>query len=240
MGSLSLRPQNVNLNHLRVGFQKYTLLQQEESIKVYEENIPHCSNLKCNKILPFGKRNAKFCNNSCAATHNNHTRSPDVKTGPEKTTWPFTRVTFKKCALCQKIFLFKKDRVKWCSDDCKQQSTTTRRLYRNVCSFNVNQIDHSELFDSDLIAEYGWYCPASSNIRNQNISGLSWDHLYRIEQGFKNNIDYKLLKHPANAELVPWPVNRGRKTSQITLDELKERIKRWDSGDRNLPRFFKR
>jgi hypothetical protein len=46
------------------------------------------------------------------------------------------------------------------------------------------------------------------------------------------------MNHPANAELVPWIVNKNRKVSQITLIELHERIKMWEAGNRMLPRFL--
>jgi len=61
------------------------------------------------------------------------------------------------------------------------------------------------------------------------MTGVSRDHLYSVYDGFSNKIDPKILKHPANCRLMIHSENsRKHKTSSITLNELKERIKIWD------------
>ena len=66
-----------------------------------------------------------------------------------------------------------------------------------------------------------------SNKPNPNLQGVCWDHLYRIEDGFSNGVSVEIMRHPANAEMVTWPENKARIISQITLEELLDRIKNW-------------
>ena len=94
-----------------------------------------------------------------------------------------------------------------------------------------------ELFDQKLIQEFGMYQP--SNSKFPNLNGLVFDHLYRVYDGFLNNIDPLIIKHPANAELIPQPLNKERMPkSTITIEELYERIRLWDSGNRNLKKYY--
>lgn len=81
-------------------------------------------------------------------------------------------------------------------------------------------------FDFSIIEKYGWYSP--SNKRN-NLGGVSRDHIYSVMEGFKNNIDSKILSHPANCQLMIHNdnISKGNKSS-ITLEELLEKIKEWD------------
>lgn len=49
------------------------------------------------------------------------------------------------------------------------------------------------------------------------------------------------MSHPANAELVPHRENLRRyheQRSMITLEELYERIERWENGDRDLEYWY--
>lgn len=53
--------------------------------------------------------------------------------------------------------------------------------------------------------------------------------MYSVKEGFKNNIDVKYLKHPANCQLLEHNLNSSKHSkSIITLDELKERIELWN------------
>ena len=61
------------------------------------------------------------------------------------------------------------------------------------------------------------------------LTGCSRDHLYSVSDGYKNKIDPKIISHPANCEIIPHRKNQNKhKTSSITLDELKERIKKFN------------
>jgi len=54
-----------------------------------------------------------------------------------------------------------------------------------------------------------------------------------VKDGFINNIDPKLLSHPANCRLMihngPNGNNQKNDVSDITLGELFERINNWDN-----------
>lgn len=71
--------------------------------------------------------------------------------------------------------------------------------------------------------------------------GVTWDHLYSIHLGFINDVPPKIMRHPANAELVPFAeiLKRYRQNkATITLDKLFHRIKLWDKGERNLTKYY--
>lgn len=95
-------------------------------------------------------------------------------------------------------------------------------MYRSLCTFNLSPVTHSHLYDFDLISTNGWYTP--SNKGKYNPNGVTWDHLYRIEDGFANNVPPSIMSHPANAEMLTWIDNKNRKTSQITYEQLLQHI----------------
>ena len=68
-----------------------------------------------------------------------------------------------------------------------------------------------------------------NNIKKNNLNGVSKDHIYSVHDGFKNNVDYEIIKHPANCQLMKHIDNNKKKCqSLITLNELLERIKKWN------------
>ena len=53
--------------------------------------------------------------------------------------------------------------------------------------------------------------------------------MYSIRDGFDNNIDPKLISHPANCKLIQQRKNSSKyKKSSITIDRLKNRIDEWN------------
>lgn len=100
------------------------------------------------------------------------------------------------------------------------------RLYRSKCTFNFSIRDYPEEFDIKLIEQYGFYKPSN---RGNNLNGISRDHMYSINEGYKNGIDPKILAHPANCKLMRHNDNISKgKNSTITLEELLKRIEEWD------------
>jgi len=100
------------------------------------------------------------------------------------------------------------------------------KRYRQLCEFDFNLKKYSDKFNFELIKKHGWY--KAKNCGN-NSNGINRDHMYSIKDGFLNNVNPIIIKHPANCELLLHQDNlkkHGR--SSITLNELLERIKHWD------------
>lgn len=228
MSKLSKRPQNLDFG-LRAGI--LSTERKSSRIDEYYRNPKLCK--QCDEIIPYEKRYNQFCNHSCSAKYNNK-YFPRNNPGPAKTVFPFCKISFEICETCNKPFRKKAGNSRYCSPICIKYSSA--KAYRNACKFKLNKKDHPELFDGKLIEQHGWYMP--SNMPNTNLTGVCWDHLYRIEEAYKNNIDPAIVAHPANAELIPWRVNYYRKQSMISLEELYERIKQWGSGNRDLKYFY--
>jgi len=79
----------------------------------------------------------------------------------------------------------------------------------------------------DLLKTHGWY---SATNRGNNAGGVSRDHMISIRYGFDNNIPQEILSHPANCELLLQRKNVSKYYKcSITLDELIEKISKWES-----------
>ena len=231
MYNLSNRPQNKNFGD-RAG-RAAGIAKHEQHKNKYYLSPKYCKH--CNTIILYEKKTNNFCNKSCAASYNN--LNVPRRTGPPPKHKPkFSRVLFKLCLTCNTAFRVVGGRRTYCSKNCNPLSKDATH-YRIMCKFVLNKNDHPTLYDSNLINTYGWY-NSTNRPGLTNLTGVSWDHLYRISDGFENSIPPEIMSHPANAELVPWKINTGRKQSQISLSTLYDRIKLWDSGQHNLPRYL--
>lgn len=153
----------------------------------------------------------------------------------------------RKCKWCGNDFETTNKRdAKCCSHSCasryREFKTFEKRLnaattdaekikiqfqkYRIDASFRFSLKDFPDEFDFSLIELYGWY---KAKNHGNNLNGISRDHMYSIKDGFLNNVDPKLLAHPANCRLVKQSENASKRDrSCITLEQLLERIKQWD------------
>lgn len=118
----------------------------------------------------------------------------------------------------------------------KQASTVTGRrrttneerlhkiIYREQCEFNLaGCIERIPGFD--LLKQSGMYS------RGKNLDGVVRDHRISIDYGYKNNIDPKIISHPANCRFISHRDNaRKTKKCEITLEQLLEDIKVWDNA----------
>ena len=78
-----------------------------------------------------------------------------------------------------------------------------------------------------LVREHGWYSPTN---KNDNLSGVSRDHMFSVREGFEMDIDPKIISHPANCRLMIHTDNISKnKKSTITIEELLDRIKKFDN-----------
>lgn len=214
----------------------------------YEEiNCLVCGNVF--KDLKSNKR--KFCSHECSAKYNykksnfifdktkivncvdcNEKTKVNIRTSPNK-------YRCSKCIMKRKEnnVLKKNNIVKRICKKCNKNTLKKKRLfcekcvyeyyylYRPKCEFKFSLDDYPDKFNFDLITEFGWYSP--SNKRN-NLGGISRDHIYSVNDGFKNGIDPKIISHPANCQLLVHNDNSSKKTkSNITIEQLLEKIKKW-------------
>lgn len=202
----------------------------------YDKSPKLC--LECTAKIPFEKHSNQFCSQSCAAINTNRAKNLIGFADKHRETWHRNRPNFihskpkrkqannlRICVSCGSQFSSKYHQ-KYCHPTCNQ-TKIGKIAYRNFCRFNLNPRDHKSLYDFDLIKSNGWYRP-SNHPDGYNPDGVTWDHLYRVEDGFKNQIDPYIMSHPANAEMLIWRENIARKQSQITLDQLYKRINDYD------------
>ena len=136
----------------------------------------------------------------------------------------------KECLCCNKVFQSPHGKQKYCSQKCYslfvELSKTAFEKYKNACVFKFNVYDYPEEFDLTLVEKYGFYSAAN---RGNNLNGISRDHKISITYGFKNNINPKLISHPANCQLMLQSENSSKKTKcSISVDELKNEIQKWN------------
>ena len=216
-------------------------IRKQNNIKKYLKDPKVCKN--CNTIIPYSLRMSNlFCNRSCAAKYNNSKKDwSTIKTGPVpklkiskverkskrsntlvEAVGPYTKIYLCTCKHTGK---------RWYSPTVKTihpSATLTKKLYSYQCRFTFGIKSYPNWFSyaSELINENGWYSAAN---RGNNLSGCSRDHLYSVSDGYKNNIDPKIISHPANCQIIPHRKNQSKnKKSIITLIELEERIKKFN------------
>ncbi len=100
-----------------------------------------------------------------------------------------------------------------------------KKIYRQKCSFKFKIENYPGEFNINLIDEYGWF-----NVHNPfQLNGVSRDHIYSIAEGFRNDIDPKIISHPANCQLLRQRDNRKKKDKcDITIEELNNKIDKWN------------
>ena len=200
----------------------------------------------------FPSKERYFCSRSCAnsysAKHVDHKNiSIGVKRYYQEHSIPLTIKEVRKCKWCGNEFeTTNKSNTKCCSLSCaskyrefksfeqKLNAATSDaekiqikfRKYRVDAAFTFSLKDFPNEFDFSLIETYGWY---KAKNRGNNLSGVSRDHMYSVKDGFLNNVDPKIVAHPANCRLIRQGDNASKKDkSCITLEQLLERIKIWD------------
>jgi len=116
--------------------------------------------------------------------------------------------------------------AKLCNKKYNKSKLKGIKRYRQLCEFNFSLNEYPNEFDFTLIEKHGWY---SAKNRGNNSNGINRDHMYSVKDGFINRINPKILSHPANCKLMTHIDNITKKDkSSITLNELLERIKKWN------------
>lgn len=217
----------------------------------YGENKSYsvgCS--KCQKIFTVEEREKRhpertvyFCSRFCANSHGPRTTEFKEKV-KAKLTGQIKSERFEKiCEWCGSKFLVTayKQTKKCCSKSCslkyryKDLDKKSLQHYRKLCSFDFNLSDYPLEFDFLLIEKYGWY--AAKNHGN-NLGGVSRDHILSVKYGYQNNIDPKLVAHPANCKLLihNQNVSKGEKCG-MTLEQLQQKICDWNKKYSECRRF---
>ena len=179
----------------------------------------------------FVSRENDYCSRRCAAILNN-ARVPRRR-GPlpkprmprkyrrwrEDVVGEFTRVFYNECAKTGRFF-WAISRRKYHPD-----AYSNRAEYARACRFKFAVSQHPELFDLSLIERLGWYSTPGSRRGVRNLEGVSRDHLLSIDDGWKQHVPPRIMRHPANCRLISHRENqRKSRRSLITLAELMARI----------------
>lgn len=251
----SLTCRNIFVNKYLRNYDKVSDTFKQKRKKSEEEYIndpKYCVN--CNSVIEYNKRfyNDKFCNHACSASFNNKNRkgmkytlseegrsilvesalknllnSESRKKSFENQNSKYNRNTNKiNCIECGEFTR----RKKYCSKNCmkinKRKNMDEYQKYRLDSNFKFNLADYSDEFDFTLIERYGWYSPTN---KNNNLIGVSRDHMLSVREGFELGIDPKIISHPANCKLMIHNDNIAKnKNSTITYEELIERIKKFE------------
>lgn len=135
------------------------------------------------------------------------------------------------CEYCGKVFESKRRKQKFCSNSCAHNSRyrvenkTLKQLYNNQCKFKFALNSYPKEFDFNQITLYGWYKPKNAG---NNLNGVSRDHIFSRNEGYKELIDPYLISHPANCQLMQHGLNASKNIKcDISLDELKNKINIW-------------
>jgi hypothetical protein len=185
---------------------------------------------KCNNIFSVEYKEGvnppsnKFCSRRCA-----NSRGPRSDEFKNKIRLKLQKVSNTKCQHCS-ISISNK-RNKFCSKECireyKKINWDDYKRYRNECAFKFSLNHYPDEFNFDLIEKYGWYLPKN---RGDNLNGVSRDHMISVKYGYENNIDPKIISHPANCMLLRHNDNVSKhKKCSLTIEQLLEKIQIWDT-----------
>jgi len=238
----SLTCRNIFVNkHLRNYDKVSNTFQQKkkEREEKYLENPKKC--IHCNTVIPYEYRKNNYCNHSCVALYNNPIREvtwvDNIKNGihnyliengiREKDKIGKYEII---CKGCGNIFEKNRSDIKYCSSNCrkefKRKNMDDYKKYKSDCSFKFNLKDYPDYFNFLLVEKHGWYSPTN---KNNNLSGVSRDHMFSVREGFEKEIDPYLISHPANCELMIHNYNISKnKKSSITIDDLLNKIKEFE------------
>lgn len=238
----SLKCRNIFVNKYLRNYDKCSNTLRKKGEKKEEEYLKNPKKcLSCNEEIPFKNKSNKYCGHSCSASVENKKRE---YTWGNKIKESIHRYLIENgikkegqiglyenvCFSCETIFFHKRNKIKYCSVECRKQykrkNMDEYRKYKQDCLFKFNLSDYPEQFDFSLIEKYGWYSPTN---KNNNLEGVSRDHMLSVREGFELGIDPKIISHPANCRLMKHTDNISKnKKSVLTLEELLEKINKFD------------
>ena len=181
----------------------------------------------CQTVIEYEKRKNKYCSRSCAAKITNQVARKRGPTAVEKS--PYSKIKFMLCTHTNQYYSNRNadGSIRRCSPYVKND----KEKYYNAARFRFNVYHYPEEFDIQLIEKNGWYtCPGLKRKgQPKNILGVSRDHIISVSYGFANNIDPKIISHPANCCIMLHSENKHKhNTCDLTLEKLLEKIATWD------------
>ena len=241
----SLTCRNIYVNKNLRDYTKVGESLKKNSREKYLQNPKKCK--KCENFIDYENRINLYCSKECSKSVINQVNKKGLKYNmSEEGKQNIIQSNFKrlgildvyndyklnpnKCSNCDISLNFKKRNNKYCCVECRRiherHLMTEYCKYKQDSKFNFNLSDFPIEFEFSLIEKYGWYKPKN---RGNNLGGISRDHIYSVNEGFKNNIDPKIISHPANCRLMIHSDNISKnKKSDITIDELLKKIEDWD------------
>jgi len=185
----------------------------------------------------YPSKDRYYCSRKCANTRNHTAETKEkIKMGvikhmiengvPERTCYTFEPKHY-FCQVCGVEVTTNRKYCNGCLKKHRQQHMSELKVYRSDCSFQFHLSTYPEEFDFNLIKEHGWYSAAN---RGNNVNGVNRDHCVSIKYGFDNNIDPKIIRHPANCQLLTHSDNVTKYTKcSMTIEELLEKIEKWNN-----------
>jgi hypothetical protein len=150
---------------------------------------------------------------------------PNNKTFLSQVSGPYTLIYLCTCKFTG---------LKWYATTKRQihpSQIQTFEAYSYACRFKFSISQYPDWFQgaSELIKQHGWYStPGSNKSGEKNTKGVSRDHRLSVSDGYRLGVDPSLMSHPANCRLVTHVENQRKNSkSEITLDQLKEEIARF-------------
>jgi len=193
-----------------------------------------------NEITGRDKRKI-FCSHNCSASYNNGKRKISEETKKIMSEARIKNLNNSEikikydnnpnyCKTCNNELPFNIRNSFFCSKECRitynRKDLTPYQIYYRNCQFKFGLSDYPNEFDFTLIEKYGWY---QAKNHGNNLGGISRDHMISIKYGFENNIDFKIISHPANCKLMIHNENVSKhKNCSITLDDLLIKIEDWN------------
>ena len=182
---------------------------------------------------------SKFCSQKCSCVFNNKTldrknqlsQDGKNKIGELNKKRALQRYLKnpKHCKKCNQVLSYEVRIQTYCNAECKgfDKENMTLRQYRTACNFKFSLNTYSSEFDFDLIRENGWYSPTN---KNNNLEGISRDHIFSVKNGYLLSINPEIISHPANCRLIRQTENSSKNSKNgISLSQLIDKIKIWES-----------
>jgi hypothetical protein len=108
--------------------------------------------------------------------------------------------------------------------------TDAKSLYYQQCEFKLSQEEMTRIPGFDLLIEHGIY----HSVKNPN--GIVRDHILSRSEGYQKGYNPDHIRHQANCQFITNYENiKKNSSSDITYDQLLERITSWEKQTESMP-----